>query len=122
MQRHPVVELSANQTVDFHLSGNPELINMASGRRIHRYAGGGRLYLYQSGTLSVTLEGDAGLSPCTISIHPASELVFGQRRYSGAMEILFRERSVYVVAESMTDPTMETQREVEQQSQAVREL
>lgn len=122
MQSYSVAELSANQTVDFYLSGNPELINMASGRRIHRYAGGGRLYLYQSGTLSVTLEGDAGLSPCTISIQPASELVFGQRRYSGATEILFRDRSVNVSAESMTDPTKETQREVAQQSQAVQEL
>ena len=122
MQRHPVAELSANQTVDFHLSGNPELINMASGRRIHRYAGGGRLYLYQSGTLSVTLEGDTGLSSCTISIRPASELVFDQRRYSGATEIIFRDHSVIVSAESMTDPTIETQREAERQSRAVQEL
>lgn len=122
MQRHPVAELSANQTVDFYLSGNPELINMASGRRIHRYAGGGRLYLYQSGTLSVTLEGDTELSPCTFSIRPASELVFGQRRYSGATEIIFRDRSVIVSAESMTDPTIETQRKAEQQSRAVQEL
>ena len=122
MQRHPVVELSANQTVDFYLSGNPELINMASGRRIHRYAGGGRLYLYQSGTLSVTLEGDTELSPCTFSIRPASELVFGQRRYSGATEIIFRDRSVIVSAESMTDPTIETQRKAEQLEAQLRVL
>ncbi|MGN1249362.1 MAG: hypothetical protein ACI4XW_04715 [Candidatus Spyradocola sp.] len=100
MQSFTVTALSAKKTTELHLTGNPVLINQNTGRPIRRSSSGGRLYIYQENTLSVTLEPGAQYQEFEIEVRPKAGLAFDKWRYTDVEKIYFWGKSVLVSAQS----------------------
>lgn len=122
MPLYTIASLSANRSVNFRFSGHPELLNQKTNRAIKRYAGGGRLYLFQSGILSVTLEAGSQYFDFAVAISPASDLSYEEWCYSGAEKLIFQGQSVQVYARDKHSLNDVSHQQVAQQEQNVQRL